>query len=130
MPTGGGKSLTYQLPGIAREGLVIIISPLISLMKDQVDKLNELGIRTESINSMISPDEQQEILSELRAANEEDVHPIKFLYIAPERLNSQVFLRTIRGIKIALVAIDEAHCISQWGHDFRPSYMRIKDFLV
>jgi len=129
MPTGWGKSLTYQLPGLVLEGLTIVISPLISLMKDQVDKLNELGIRTQLINSTISFAEQQDILNELSHTDYTEENPIKFLYIAPERLNSQWFIRVISGIKIASVAIDEAHCISQWGHDFRPSYMKIKGFL-
>ncbi|MDD3646621.1 MAG: RecQ family ATP-dependent DNA helicase [Candidatus Gracilibacteria bacterium] len=126
MPTGGGKSLTYQLPGVVMDGLTIVISPLISLMKDQIDKLNELGIKAKLINSTISQIEIQDILNELQNSK---TNPIKFLYIAPERLNSELFLRVIKNIKVSLMAIDEAHCISQWGHDFRPSYMKIHGFL-
>jgi superfamily II DNA helicase RecQ/very-short-patch-repair endonuclease len=125
MPTGGWKSLTYQLPGIYREWVVLVISPLISLMKDQVDKLKELWIRTELINSTIDGFDIQIILNDLSNPNTD----IKFLYIAPERLNSSEFLRVISKVNIALVAIDEAHCISQWWHDFRPSYMKIRWFL-
>lgn len=125
MPTWGGKSLTYQLPGMYLEGVVLVISPLISLMKDQVDKLNELGIKAELINSTIDKYDISIILNELSRPNPE----IKFLYIAPERLNSQEFLRVIHNVNIALVAVDEAHCISQWWHDFRPSYMKIRWFI-
>jgi len=125
MPTGWGKSLTYQLPGLLREWVAIVISPLISLMKDQVDALKERGISAELINSTIDFSAQQNILNEISKNN----WSIKFLYIAPERLNSDNFLRVLQNIKISLIAIDEAHCISQWGHDFRPSYMRVKDFI-
>ena len=125
MPTGGWKSLTYQLPGLARKGLAIIISPLISLMKDQVDALRDLWVKAELINSTISFGEQQNILNEISKNN----NSIKFLYIAPERLNSSNFLRVLENIDISLIAIDEAHCISQWGHDFRPSYMKVKGFV-
>jgi len=98
-------------------------------MKDQVDKLNELGIRAELINSTLSVREQNFILTELEQRSQEDENAIKFLYIAPERLNSNFFLQLIHNVEIGLVAVDEAHCISQWGHDFRPSYMKIKGFL-
>lgn len=126
MPTGGGKSLTYQIPGIALDGITIVISPLISLMKDQIDKLRERGIASVCVNSTISPQEQRDILEEIRYPGET---PIKFVYIAPERLHSIEFLNVIRKVKVSLIAIDEAHCVSQWGHDFRPSYMKIKDFI-
>jgi len=117
--------LTYQLPALMMDGLAIVISPLISLMKDQVDALRERGISAELINSTIDFSSQQNILNEISKNN----NSIKFLYIAPERLNSSHFLRVLQNVKISLIAIDEAHCISQWGHDFRPSYMRVKDFI-
>lgn len=125
MPTWGWKSLTYQFPWVILEWLVLVISPLISLMKDQVDKLNELSLKANFINSTIDNYDRQIILNDIS----KDDWSIKFLYIAPERLNSEDFLRVISRVKIALVAIDEAHCISQWGHDFRPSYMKIRGFL-
>lgn len=121
MPTGGGKSLTYQLPWVMLEWLTIVISPLISLMKDQVDTLREKWIKAAFLNSTLTSAEQWQVLSELS--------DIKFLYIAPERLSSTRFLQSLQNIQIALIAIDEAHCISQWGHDFRPSYMKIKNFI-
>jgi len=142
MPTWGWKSLTYQLPGMVMEGLTIVISPLISLMKDQIDALTHLWIKAKVINSTVDSFEIDEIFSELSNTYNSPLdkgemserqrgfsNPIKFLYIAPERLNSPRFLKVIEWAKIALVAIDEAHCISQWGHDFRPSYMKILGFL-
>lgn len=129
MPTWWWKSLTYQFPWIIRPWLVLIISPLISLMKDQVDKLNELNIRTELINSTIWTNDKRFTLDEISQNIPDEQGCIKFLYIAPERLNDEHFLRIIQNIDISLVAIDEAHCISQWWHDFRPSYMKIKWFL-
>ncbi len=123
MPTGGGKSLCYQLPAIALDGITIVISPLISLMKDQVDSLNEIGINAAYINSTLGNKELLDILDNIRE------NRYRIIYVAPERLNTGVFVELVKDIKVSLVAIDEAHCISQWGHDFRPSYLEIPRFI-
>ena len=123
MPTGGGKSICYQVPALCLDGITIVISPLISLMKDQVDALKTMGVKARLINSSLSNSEYSEVLEEIE--NDE----CKIIYIAPERLDSMEFVNIIRGKNISQVAIDEAHCVSQWGHDFRVSYKKIPYFI-
>ncbi|MGL4307655.1 MAG: DNA helicase RecQ [Cetobacterium sp.] len=123
MSTGGGKSICYQIPALLGKGLTIVISPLISLMKDQVDSLKIVGISAGFLNSTLDRDEYITLIKRIRQGS------IKILYIAPERLNNEKFIEVIKGIKISILAVDEAHCISQWGHDFRKSYLLIPEFM-
>ena len=123
MPTGAGKSLCYEIPALMMDGITIIISPLISLMQDQVTALKDLGITATYINSSLSDFEIGNVLNDIK--NDK----YKIVYVAPERLESQSFIDFMANIKIAMVTVDEAHCISQWGQDFRPSYLKITSFI-
>ena len=119
MPTGGGKSLTFQVPTMAMEGICLVVSPLVALMKDQVQNLKDKGIKAELLYSGLSRHEIENILDKCLFGN------VKFLYISPERIGSNIFRKKVEQMNVCLIAVDESHCISQWGYDFRPSYLKI-----
>lgn len=118
-PTGGGKSLCYQLPALVLDGLTLVVSPLIALMKDQIDFLRSKGVAAERLDSSLTREENLRVYDDLRSGK------TRLLYVSPERLGNERFLTTLRSLNIALLAVDEAHCISAWGHNFRPDYLRI-----
>ncbi|MBQ5818743.1 MAG: ATP-dependent DNA helicase RecQ, partial [Bacteroides sp.] len=121
MPTGGGKSITFQVPALAKEGLCIVVTPLIALMKDQVQNLRKRGIRALAIYSGMN---RQDIVTTLENCI---FGNYKFLYISPERLDSELFRTKLKKMNVSMITVDESHCISQWGYDFRPAYLKISD---
>jgi ATP-dependent DNA helicase RecQ len=124
MPTGSGKSLCYQLPALLFPGITLVVSPLIALMKDQVDALVRRGIPASFVNSTLSLDQQQQRIAQMREGR------LRIMYVAPERFRNRRFMEGIRGCSVSLLAVDEAHCVSEWGHDFRPDYLRLKEAIA
>jgi len=118
-PTGSGKSLCYQLPALMLPGLTLVVSPLIALMKDQIDGLQKLGIAAERLDSSLDEEQYRQVTQDTRSGK------LKMLFVAPERLSNERFLSLIGGQRICLLAVDEAHCISSWGHNFRPDYLKL-----
>ena len=118
-PTGGGKSLCYQLPALLLDGVTLVVSPLIALMKDQIDFLVSRGVAAARLDSSIGMEEARRVYRELHDGR------LKLLYVAPERLANERFLQTLKRLRLGMMAVDEAHCISEWGHNFRPDYMKL-----
>ena len=123
MPTGAGKSICYQLPSLIFDGVTLVVSPLIALMKDQVDALGALGVPSTYINSSLKAKEIRERMADAALGR------YKLIYVAPERLEADGFPELAESMNVSFIAVDEAHCISQWGHDFRPSYRKIAPFI-
>ncbi len=121
-PTGGGKSICYQLPALLLEGVTLVVSPLIALMKDQIDALAARGIAAQRLDSTLTADQYREVMQQVRAQS------LKLLYVAPERFQNERFREAIKGVRVSLFAVDEAHCISEWGHNFRPDYLKLVEF--
>ncbi len=121
-PTGGGKSLCYQLPALMLDGLTLVVSPLIALMKDQIDALAARGVVARRIDSSLGRDELRQVMTDVRSGS------LKLLYVAPERFNNERFRESLEGVRLSLFAVDEAHCISEWGHNFRPDYLKLVRF--
>ena len=118
-PTGAGKILCYQLPALLLDGVTLVVSPLIALMKDQIDFLVARGVAAARLDSSIDSDEARRVFRELHGGR------LKLLYVAPERMANERFLQTLRQLRVSMMAVDEAHCISEWGHNFRPDYLKL-----